>query len=292
MSVTVNGEKYVGVCVDLFSGTESFSQAFRDSDDWFVVSVELDAQFSPTIQADVRDVSPTDIRDAVLDATGQDIFVEGRFQTDPTAHIEPGSGQTVDRQPDDPLFALVVLASPPCTTFSRASMGKYWRQTGPDEYAPKTPKSRRRVALTHHTLYLIHSLQPDYWFLENPVGMMKHVIDQDPEIVTWCQYGDDVQKPTYLFGDIPETFDVRACNNGDDCHIANSRGDYNFQDSETKSRQTRKDRAAIPEGLSIAIRDAVSEAWPPEYPDANADDSDSSQASQSVDVQSTLGATW
>lgn len=289
MTVSIDGDEYVGICVDLFSGTESFSQAFRDSDDWFVLSVEMDDQFDPDIQADVREVSPWDIRLEVLEQTGQDVL--DRFQTDPEEDIEPGTGQVVDKQPDDPKFAFVVLASPPCTTFSRASMARYWEQVATDEYRPATPKARRRVGLVRYTQYLIDTLQPDYWFLENPVGMMKHVIDQTPEIVTWCQYGDDVQKPTYLFGDIPETFDVRSCNNGDDCHIANSRGDYNFQDSETKSRHTRKDRAAIPEGLSIAIRDAVADAWPPEYPDADREDDQADQ--RDVSVQAELGAgTW
>lgn len=289
MSVAIDGDEYVGVVVDMFSGTESFSQAFDDSDDWFVLTIEKNdvdgVDFDPDLETDIRELSPWDIRRKILERTEQDVAVEERFQTDPERNTDPVHGKVVDEQPDDPKFAFVILASPPCTTFSRAFMGKYWQQTGPDEYAPKTPKSRRRVALTQYTLYLIHTLQPDYWFLENPVGMMKHVIAEEPDLITWCQYGDDTQKPTYLFGEKPESFDVRKCQRNADCHVANPRGDYNFRDS----RETPVERAAIPEGLSEHIRDAVVADWPP-YPRDREDGDPESNGQSDVSVQVELGA--
>lgn len=42
------------LCIDLCSGLEGFSQAFKDDPDWQVVTIELSKKFKPTICADVR----------------------------------------------------------------------------------------------------------------------------------------------------------------------------------------------------------------------------------------------
>jgi len=67
--------------LDLFCGRGGFSSAFRDSDEWDVVIVDIDERFDPTICADVFDLRPSEF----------------------TRDFD------------------VVLASPPCTQFSMAN---------------------------------------------------------------------------------------------------------------------------------------------------------------------------
>jgi hypothetical protein len=52
------------VCLDLFAGLGGFSQAFTESDDWRVVTVELEERFEPDICADVMNLRPSDLPNA------------------------------------------------------------------------------------------------------------------------------------------------------------------------------------------------------------------------------------
>lgn len=67
--------------LDLFAGLGGFSQAFADSDQWDVTTVEIEEKFNPDVVADVMELRPSDF----------------------------------DQDFD------VVLASPPCTQFSLAA---------------------------------------------------------------------------------------------------------------------------------------------------------------------------
>jgi len=50
--------------LDLFAGLGGFSQAFEESERWDVTTVEISPEFDPDIQADMLDVTPTDLPDA------------------------------------------------------------------------------------------------------------------------------------------------------------------------------------------------------------------------------------
>lgn len=51
-------------CLDLFCGLGGFSAAFADSEGWRVVTVDIEEEFDPDIQADVMDLRPSDLPDA------------------------------------------------------------------------------------------------------------------------------------------------------------------------------------------------------------------------------------
>ena len=51
-------------CLDLFAGLGGFSAAFADSDNWRVVTVDIERRFEPDIQADVMDLRPSDLPEA------------------------------------------------------------------------------------------------------------------------------------------------------------------------------------------------------------------------------------
>ena len=92
----------------------------------------------------------------------------------------------------------VVLASPPCNCFSPMTIGFYWV-----DGKPKNDKTRAAIELVKHTWCLIQDLRPKFWVIENPMGMMRHVLGNPPYTVYYAQFGEDRLKPTDLWGRVP-----------------------------------------------------------------------------------------
>ena len=111
----------------------------------------------------------------------------------------------------------MVWTSPPCTSFSVASIGHHWNK----DNTPKTEKAELGVAIVKKTIEIIEQLRPKYWFIENPRGKLRKLDfmqDFQRKTVTYCSYGDMRMKPT----DIWTNFDFATrpmCFNGNrDCH--------------------------------------------------------------------------
>ena len=148
----------------------------------------------------------------------------------------------------------VVLASPPCTVFSPAGNHDLWDHNAKQ---PIAPKSRDHVALVHHTLGLIHGLSPRFWYLENPRGRLRWVLDEPTGTVTYCQYGRDYQKPTCLWGDHAPMM-YQSCPRGGDCHTRNV--DHDGTSATAPMDGDHAERSKVPYQLSAAIRDACEDA--------------------------------
>jgi site-specific DNA-cytosine methylase len=87
----------------------------------------------------------------------------------------------------------VVLASPPCTTFSIASCSHHWYAPDPitGERKPKSEAAVIGLKLLKHLLYLIEELDCLFFF-ENPRGLMRKMDcleDVDRQTIWYCQYG-------------------------------------------------------------------------------------------------------
>jgi len=199
------------IAVDLFSGTGSSTKAFQESESWEVFRVELNENQEAELHKDILDVEPEDL-------------------------------------PDEVDF---VWASPPCTAFSRASVGHHWSEG----MKPDTEYCLTNIQLVWKTLYLINKLDPDYWFLENPQGMLINVLPHEPEKVTYCQYGDERMKPTYLYGQHPNSMEYKKCSEGMNCHESAPRGS-NHSGTQNQDMDA-TNRARIPYGLSKEILEAV-----------------------------------
>ena len=88
--------------------------------------------------------------------------------------------------------------SPPCTTFSVASIGHHWKG-GNKAYIPKTNNAKEGINIIDHTLWLIKLLQPKYYYIENPRGLLRKLdvmnksrwLDIPLRHTVWyCQYVD------------------------------------------------------------------------------------------------------
>lgn len=144
----------------------------------------------------------------------------------------------------------LIWASPPCTCFSLSSLSHYWNKG----LIPTKKKVSHHVKLAYYTLYLINELNPLYWFLENPRGMMRKVLPIKPAgTVTYCQYGKDYMKPTDLYGNHPHSFVYKKCKSKSDCHKSNPR---DKPDTHMFGSNPEK-QAVVPYELSKAIKESV-----------------------------------
>lgn len=182
---------------------------------------------------------------------GHEVFtsdIEESFGTDYTVDILDFDISKLPWKPD------IIWASPPCESFSVASIGRHWDT----DNTPKTEKAEHGVKLVEKTLGIIKQLEPKYYFIENPRGklrklpLMQH--HQYRNTVTYCQYGDTRMKPTDIWTNFK--WEPRGvCKNGSPCHISAPRGSK----TGTQGIKTYYDRSKVPEQLCEEIIKALQE---------------------------------
>jgi len=203
--------------LDLFSGLNGWNQPFVDHGHK-VVRIDNDPQFDADFYLDINDIM------AVVDA------VDGAIG-----------------------FPDVILASPPCNSFSTMTMGRMWTHDG----LPKHPTAMKGLQNVVSTLKIIVMLQPVYWVIENPRARLRSldVLRGLPmKTITQCQYGHDRMKPTDLWGELPGRLHLRPmCKNGDPCHVRAPRGSTGG----TQGGLTGVESARIPYELADDLRVAL-----------------------------------
>lgn len=150
----------------------------------------------------------------------------------------------------------VVWASPPCTGFSVAVIGKCWRRLPDGSYEPKNESARESLALLEGTVGLIRGLKPLVWYVENPRGMARKMPIMSGfrrVTVTYCQYGDFRMKPTDIWTS-DALWEPRAmCRYGDPCHEPSPRG----AKTGTMRIRSPKKRAMLPLELCREVLDSA-----------------------------------
>jgi hypothetical protein len=203
---------------DFFSGTGSSTKAFKDAGHE-VISFELDDYFEATENVDVTSLKA----DYLIAKYGRPDFV---------------------------------WASPPCTTFSVASIGHYWIYEN-GKSVPKNQKTVAALAMVAYTRKLIEDLEPKLgWLMENPRGMLRKqdvVAGLPRNTITYCQYGDNRMKPTDLWGFVPNWQPKPMCKPGSSCHESAPSG----SSQGTQGIKNKKDRSRIAPGLSIELLKAL-----------------------------------
>ena len=203
---------------DFFSGTGSSTLGFKEAGDR-VISFELDRSFEADEHCDITDLTS----DYLLQTYGRPDFI---------------------------------WASPPCTAFSVASIGHHWdNSTGTPK--PKTEAAQKNQFIVEHTRRLIEQLNPRFGYLiENPRGMLRKlepVQGLDRVTIAYCQYGDTRQKPTDLWGYVPNWKPRPLCQPGSACHEAAPRGSR----TGTQGLKNAKERSRIAPELSRELRSAI-----------------------------------
>lgn len=152
----------------------------------------------------------------------------------------------------------VILASPPCETFSLMSVGHYWTA----EHTPKNEKAVTHYKMVDKTLQLIEELAPMYWLMENPRAKLRSMplMRALPRQTVWyCQYGMPYAKPTDVWGFAGNWEALPQCWNGNTDHAAAPRG------SRTGIQGTNysvAERAKIPYFLAQDVMDGILDhAW-------------------------------
>jgi site-specific DNA-cytosine methylase len=142
----------------------------------------------------------------------------------------------------------VIWASPPCQWFSVACIGRNRNK----DWSPKTDSARLWILLLEKTLEIIEKIQPKYFFIENPRGMMRkmpHMKNFIRHTVTYCQYWDVRMKPTDIWTNNENRKPKQPCKNWDSCHISAPRG------SKTGTQGLKWDfeRSRIPHKLCLEV---------------------------------------
>ena len=155
----------------------------------------------------------------------------------------------------------IIWASPPCTYFSVASIGKHWNK----DHTPKTEQAIFGVKVVSKTIQIIKELNPKYWYIENPRGKLRKLDFMQPlprTTVWYCTYGDKRAKPTDIWTNNlrsvfnPDGWQPRPeCFNGNkNCHHESApRGSR----TGTQGLKGNYERSKIPNELCLEILKAI-----------------------------------
>ena len=145
----------------------------------------------------------------------------------------------------------VIWASPPCETFSVASISHHWNYEN-KTHVPKSEKCIEGINRVKKTLEIIQILKPKYFIIENPRGILRKMIfmaNLNRYTVTYCQYGEHRMKPTDLWSNIPDLVFRPVCKNGEPCHERAPRG----AKTGTQGIKGYKDRSIVPKELCLDV---------------------------------------
>lgn len=203
--------------LELFSGTECLSNAFR-ARGHECFTVDWDTRFPSSLHIDIMQLTAGRI---LADLTCRSTSVATRHSHQ--ARLVP-LHSLLHRfgRPD------IIWAGCDCTTFSVAAIGHHRRKdpaTG--SLAPKTERAARADEVNRHTLRIIRSLRPRFFFIENPMGglrKMDYMQGIPRHLITYCQYGFTYRKATDIWTNHPQPEFLPPCRNGDPCHQPAPRG--------------------------------------------------------------------
>jgi len=203
------------IVLELFSGTASFSKVARERNHK-TFTIDFDKQFNPDLCIDILDFN-------------------------------------INMLPEEFKHPDIIWASPPCTTFSVASISTHWKG-GKNAYIPKSKESEVGLKILEKTKEIIKELEPKFYVIENPRGVMRKFMPEvNRQTVTYCQYGDQRMKPTDIWTNI--NFIGRRCKNNSKCHVSAPRGSR----TGTQGLKGAKERSVIPPMLCKEILNSCSQ---------------------------------
>jgi len=154
----------------------------------------------------------------------------------------------------------IIWASPPCTTYSIAAISHHRPHNKPlSEFAIKSDNMVKK------TLEIIKELNPTYWFVENPRGMLRKqsFMLGLPKVTVWyCQYGDTRAKPTDIFSNnIRSIFNTNGWNPKPECFNGNKNCHHQpaprGSRTGTQGLQNAYEKSKVPEQLCEEILKSI-----------------------------------
>tara|TARA_R110000764_G_scaffold28322_1_gene66656 strand:- start:49 stop:687 length:639 start_codon:yes stop_codon:yes gene_type:complete len=151
----------------------------------------------------------------------------------------------------------IIWASPPCTYFSVASIGKHWHKNN----TPKSKNALIGVAYVKKTIDIIKELKPKKWYIENPRGKLRklNVMNKLPRTTVWyCAYGDIRAKPTDIWSNnIISLFNPNGWQPRPECHNGNKNCQHEAAPrgsrTGTQGQKGNYNRSKIPNELCLEI---------------------------------------
>ncbi len=155
----------------------------------------------------------------------------------------------------------IIWASPPCTYFSVASIGKHWNK----DHTPKTENAKLGVNIILKTLQIINEINPTFFYIENPRGKLRKldIMKGLPRATVWyCQYGDMRAKPTDIWSNnIRSIFNPNGWNPKPECHNGNNNCLHESaprgSKTGTQGLKGNYNRSVIPKDLCIEVLKAT-----------------------------------
>jgi hypothetical protein len=213
------------ICVELFCGTKSFTKIAKELGHE-VYTIDILKELEPDLCIDINNL-------------------------------------TIDMLPEKFKHPDIVWASPPCTTFSVASLRHYWING-----KPKNKKTLDGIKLVKNTLEIIKSLNPKYFFIENPRGMLRkqdfmkgfyNNLFEDKlrrRTITYCKYGFEWQKATDIWTNCLCWKPRKPCKANSPCHIRAPRSSKNGLQG-VKATQLKVRNGLHPDARYTISRDAL-----------------------------------
>lgn len=201
--------------LELFCGTKSVSNVFKQNDEYEIVSLDFNPKFNATHTVNI---------------------LEWDFKQYAPDHFD------------------VIWASPDCTTFSVATGGKYRTKAsiyGLNN--AHQPQSNLANAMVIKVIEILKYFNCKSWFIENPRGLLQHyppMIDFIKEtnshkgLVYYGNYGWGFPKPTNIWSNLPLWTETKPIMK-EDTYKIHTRGDgivrryyngYKFKNTEERSK--------------------------------------------------------
>jgi len=146
----------------------------------------------------------------------------------------------------------IIWFSPPCKYFSVASCSIHWDYDGLSTYTPKSKGALIGLKILKKINQIIEELEPDYFIIENPRGLMRKMkeLKQYKRNTAWyCRYNHKNAKPTDIWTNF--NLELRVCKNGNkECHHEKApRGSK----SGTQGLKNSFERSKVPKELCLSI---------------------------------------
>lgn len=168
---------------------------------------------------------------------------------------------------DIPFIPDIIWGSPVCSAWSKTGWFHYWNtdiyRSG-KTFVAKKEYANTSVEMVRKTIEVFSWFPDAYFFMENPEGLLyRHPVinnfskygllkNYKRDLVTYCQYGDTVRKPTQIWNNCKAWIPKPTCSNGDTCHISSPR----CTQKGVRSKKDAFERSKVPEQLIIEILNA------------------------------------